>query len=280
MKRRWLIGMMALVSGLLLLHCRPGKVTPEVSDGCYPFDLAVDVNSGSMDVYWLTECPGLISGYNIYISDKPLVKDNPSAALPSSVEPFNLTPFAGDLNPDDPYEHFEADGLENGRKYFVSVRVVNADGTLSKPSNEVEAVCGARGTMELSIRYKSSQDGYSFDLNEYVSAEDVNNDLYFFSGPDGDYLGSPVRLNGFLKDNRFRKLPFKGSFDDVRGRFSTLSSAPADDKLPIKKGDWIHMRTPDGANGFLQITDISGEGPDRRVRIFFVYNSLTDELVF
>ena len=270
----------AIVIGCLLYGCGPGGVSPEVSSRCYPHDLNVNVSNASMDVYWKTKCQDLISGYNIYISDLPLATDYPGSSLPPDIRPFNLTPFSGDTNPEDEYEHYEAEGLENGRKYYVSVRVVNPDGTMSPPSNEGGAVCGPSGEIELSIRYKSSQDGYSFELDDYVPADDLNNDLYFFSGPDGDFLGSPVKLNGFLKDNRFGKLSLKGEFKDVRGNLGGVSSEPTIDKLRIQRGDWIHMRTAEGGNAFLRVLDIVGDGADRKVRLFFVYNSLAGEMIF
>lgn len=270
----------ALMTGCLLGGCGPGELSPEASSGCYPYDLRVDVTSGAMDVYWKTKCRELISGYNVYISPQPLVTGSPGSDSSMEAKPFNLTPYSGDTDPDDEYEHFQAEGLENGKKYYVSVRIVNPDGSLSRFSEEIGVVCGPSGEIELSIRYKSSRDGYSFELDDYVPADDLQNDLYFFSGPDGDFIGSPVKLNGFLKDNRFGKLSLKGDFKEVRSKLGRLNSEPAIDKLSIKKGDWIHMRTPEGANAFLHVLDIIGNGSDRKVRLFFVYNSLADEMIF
>jgi len=271
---------LVLLFGHLIQSCGPGGVSPEVSGRCYPYDLKVNVDHGSMDVFWKTKCSHLISGYNVYISEQPLAADYPGVQLPPDIKPFNPTPFSGDVNPEDEYEHFDAEGLENGKKYYVSVRVVNPDGSISRPSNEVMAVCGASGEIELSIRYKSSQDGFSFEMNDYVPADDLNNDLYFFSGPDGDFLGSPVKLNGFLKDNRFARLPYQGEFGKVRDKLSKAVSDPTIDKIPIREGDWIHMRTAEGANAVIRVLGISGTGSDRKVRLFFVYNPLAGEMIF
>ena len=130
-------------------------------------------------------------------------KDYPGATLPSSVKPFNPTPFPGDTNPDDGVEHFTAEGLQNGVTYYVTIRTVYPDGTLSPPSREVGVVCNPRGEVEISIRYESEHDGYSFAGDRYVRADTDENDLYFFSKDGIDYIASPDRLDGFLK-NRYK----------------------------------------------------------------------------
>ena len=265
---------------LLMAGCGPKKVEPETSSACYPYDLQVDVQSGTMDIYWKTSCKDIISGYNIYINENPLVEKYPTSQLPETVRPFNLTPYAGDTNPDDEYEHYIAENLEDGKKYYISVRVVNPDMTQSRPSNEVVAVTGASGEIELSIRYKSDQDGYSLVKDEYVRADDIDNDLYFFSDGEGDYLNSPVKLDGFLRRNQLRKLPYEGNFADVRDKLSGLKSEPDEEKVPVKKGDWVHLRTADGANAVIKVLEISGKGEERKVRLFFVYNPLSGEMIF
>jgi len=223
---------------VLLVRCAPQKRLKEMPTGCYPYNVSVEVNNRQMTVTWRNKCSLLMSGYFIYISEEPLADQYPGTQLPASVKPFNQTPFPGDINPEDETEHFVAEGLENGVKYYVSVRIVNPDRTLSKPSNEVMAVCGPRGEIELSIRYKSDRDGFSFEKNTYVRADDIDNDLYFYSKDGTDYLASPNRLNGFLKTNKLKVLPFNGEFDQVRARFSALESQPDNDRVAVRRGDW------------------------------------------
>jgi hypothetical protein len=270
---RHLFSAFALILMISASGCGPKKPGDEVSSRCQPSDVRVDVNSGTMDVYWKSNCDQLISGYNIYINEEPIVEKYPGATLPESVTPFNGEPYAGDTNPDDDIEHFTAERLENGKKYFVSVRIVNPDRTVSKPSNEVVAVCGPTGEIELSIRYKSSQDGFSFERNEYVAADAIENDLYFFSNGDGDYLS-------FLKENLLGKLALKGSYNDVRHRLCEISSKPGEQRIAVRKGDWLHIATPDDTNAVLKVLDISGAGSDRKIRLFFAYNPLPGELIF
>lgn len=279
MTKRTLI-IFLILAMIFSFGCGPKKVTDERSSGCQPNDLQVDVNSGTMDVYWKSDCDRLISGYNIYIAENPLVKDYPGSDIPEAVKPFNSSPYAGDTDPDDGVEHFIAEGLEDGKKYFVSVRVVNPDLTMSKPSNEVMAICGPSGEIELSIRYKSEHDGFSLERGEYVRADAVDNDIYFFSDSQGDYLNSPAKLTGFLKENLLAKLSLKGAFRDIRGKIPQALSNPDKQKVAVKKGDWLHLRTPEGANAVINVLGISGNGEDRRIKLYFVFNPLPGERTF
>ncbi len=279
---RYWIGFFGVVITVLslLLSCGPGRIEDETVTGCVPGDIQVDVDSRTMDIYWRPNCGRLISGYNIYISDVPLVDEYPGGSLPKSVMPFNPAPYSGDTDPDDEYEHFIAEGLENGRKYYVSVRTVSPDRTLSKPSDEVVAVCGPTGEIELSVRYKSDRDGYSFDRNEYVRADDVDNDLYFFSSNGDDYLNSPVKLNGFLKRNRLQKLPWQGSFEQIRSRVTSITPAPGQERVAVSIGDWILLQTPDGSTALIEVLDIDGADVERTIRLFCAYRSLPGEMIF
>jgi len=264
----------------LLDGCGPQKAPRETSDVCYPYATRVEVNDRQMTVIWKKKCNQLISGYFIYISKEPLSKRFPSMELPESVAPFNYTPFPGDTNPNDELEHFVAKGLDNGVKYYVSVRVVYPDRTLSNPSNEVLAVCGPRGEIDLSIRYKSERDGFSFEKNAYVRADDIDNDLYFYSKDGTDYLASPNRLGGFLKANKFYILPLKGEFEQVKTKLSLFGSTPTQDRVAVNEGDWVHILTPDRKNALVKVLSISGEGEHRSVRLFYAFSPFPNEAIF
>ena len=265
---------------VLLVRCAPEKRLKEMPTGCYPYNAGVEVNDRQMIITWRNNCRRLMSGYFIYINEEPLADQYSDTQLPASVKPFNHTPFPGDTNPEDETEHFVAEGLENGVKYYVSVRVVNPDRTLSKPSNEVVAVCGPRGEIELSIRYKSDRDGFSFEKNAYVRTDDIDNDLYFYSKDGTDYLASPSRLNGFLKTNKLKVLPFNGEFDQVRARFSALESQPDQDRVVVKRGDWVHILSSDGKSALVKVLSISGEDEHRRLKLFYAFSPLANEAIF
>ncbi len=265
---------------LVVDGCGPKKISDETSSACQPADLRVDVNSGTMDIYWKSSCDELISGYNIYINENPLIDKYPGTRLPDAVKPFNAAPYSGDTNPDDGVEHFIAEGLENGKKYFVSVRIVKPDLTVSRPSNEVMAVCGPSGEIELPVRHRSEQDGFSFERNEYVRADALENDIYFFSDGQADYLNSPAKLSAFQKENLLVRLKLKGSLEEIRAKVRATSDEPREQKVVVRKGDWLLLRTPEGANAIIKVVEISGEGADRQIRLFFAYNPMPGEMIF
>ena len=274
MKRLLLIFLLLAVAGC---GPRPGD---EYAAGVYPVDLSVAVDDKQMILAWETRGEGAIAGYNIYISDDPLVARYPGAAIDSSVEIFNRTPYPGDTNPDDGREYLEAAGLDTGVRYYESVRVVYPDRSVSRPTAEVEAICGPRGEIELAIRYQSDRDGYSFEENNYVRADASRNDLYFFSRDGVDYLGSPRRLSGFINDTRFLILPYRGSFDEVRARVAESKLTATADQVEISPGDWVLLKSNSGAHALVNVKRLSGDGRDRRVSLFFAYSALVGDIFF
>jgi len=265
---------------VLLAGCVPHRPIREAAQVCYPYDLKVEADNQQMTVVWKIKCNRLMSGYNIYISEQPMTDKYPGSELPASLKPFNPTPFPGDTNPDDGIEHFLAEGLKNGVKYYVSVRVVNPDRTLSKPSNEVVTVCGPRGEMELSIRFKSDHDGFSFKKNTYIRADNIDNDMYFYSKDGTDYLASPNRLDGFLKANRFGILPFKGDFDQVKIKLLNLDDKPTKDRVAVSQGDWVHILTSDDKHVLVNVLDTTGKDEHRSLRLFYAFSPLAHEAIF
>ena len=243
-------------------------------------DLEVDVNDKTMVLSWRRSGQGAISGYNIYVSERPLSTSHPGEYIDSDIAPFNSVPFPGDTEPEDGVEHFEATGLDNGIRYFVTVRVVYPDGSLSRPSNEMSVICGPRGEIELPIRYQASPDGYSFEHNAYTSANSPDNDLYFYSKDGYDYLASPRRLDGFINDTRLVVLPLRGSFDKVAAYAATSAPTASGDQVKIVSGDWILARCERGTSALMEVRDLRGTGEDRRVVLFFAYSAIVGEVVF
>ncbi len=270
-----------VVLTLLALGCAPRQTGLEYARTVFAVDAVVEVNHETMTVAWKKSGAGAMGGYNIYISEEPLAAKHPAAQSEPSFKPFNEEPFPGDTNPDDGVEYFVAEGLENGVKYFVSVRVAYPDGSVSKPSNEVEAVCGGRGEMELEVRYKGERDGFSFESNKHVSADATDNDLYFFSKRLADMLRSPERLDGFLRPTRFLLLPFRGSFDEVRARLAQNPMTATNNSVPVVVGDWVLIQTPEKRNALVQVLGFSGEqGDDRRVKLFYAFSAVVGEAIF
>ncbi len=255
-----LLSLMTLLAGI---SCGPPQPGAEQRASCRPEALTVEAGDGAMTIAWKVECPRLISGYNIYISEQPLSGDDS--------QPFNATVYPGDTDPDDGVVQYDARGLDNGVRYYVSARVVFPDQSLSAPSVEVAAVCGRRGEIELATRYSSEQDGYSFAQNQYVRADDLNNDLYFYSKDGIDYLASPIRLDGFLRNNRLMLLSVNGDLETAKHQLASIDSEPRDDRVAVREGDWVWIVTAEGHHALVQVRNLTVDGNKGTVALFFAY---------
>lgn len=261
---------------LLVLSCGGKKeVADETRPTIQPVNVRVEPGHEKLTVIWERRGGGLFSGYNIYISQTPLA--SLSGPYP---QPFNPVPFPGDTDPTDNIEHFEAAGLTQGATYYVSVRAVYPDRTLSAPSNEVMTATGGRGVMDLGMRYNAQQDGFSFVSDGFVEADDLANDLYYYNAAGSHFLASPIRLNGFLRNSRLYKLPVRGSLDDARASLADYTGRPADDRVEITIGDWVLVRTDDNTHALINVTGVAGAGPDAIVQLWYAYCSLPDVLLF
>ena len=255
-----------------IIGCGPPKPVEEITTApCYPLDLKVDEGDRSLSLSWKIDCERNIAGYDIYVSQEPLVEEYPGNELPKSIKPFNDRTFPGDTDPSDGIEHYDAGNLKNGVTYFVSVRIVLPDRSVTRPSNEVRVVCGPSGEIQLDFRYRGTKDGFAFEQNDYVAADALGNDLYFYSKEGVDYLASPHRLDGFLRSTTFRVLPFTGDLAGVRAQLRTLSVEPSDERVSVKKGDWVQILTADNLTALVQIRGFEGAGEDRKVTLFFAY---------
>jgi len=272
MKRILLLLSLSLLI-LNFLNCGPQEITEEIREKCIPILIQADVNDGSMTVKFRENCKSLKSGYNIYISEYPLDSIS-SNNLSDTIKPHNHPVFPGDTNPDDGIEYYEAIGLENGIVYYVSVRTVFSDQTMSKPSEEIKKVCGPQGEIDLSIRYKSETDGFSFAKNSIVRADDIFNDLYFYTKDEFDYLASPNRLDGFLRTSKFRLLSSNSTIDEVIKK-SISTSNPYDERISIAKGNVIQVLTADGHTALLEVVNLSGEGENRLLKLKYAFTIRT-----
>ncbi|MDZ4723390.1 MAG: fibronectin type III domain-containing protein [candidate division Zixibacteria bacterium] len=241
-------------------------------------ELTIEPDNKTITLTWKTSGKKQISSYNIYINREPKLVHK-ETGLPL-VDPFNSEPFLGDTNPDDSVTTFVAKGLRNGVKYYVSVRAAYSNQSLSEPTDELIAVCAPRGKIVLSLRSQSDKDGYSLINDQYVSAHDTANDLYFFSKDTIDYLCSPARFDGFLKENTLILLPFAGTHDEIISKSPLFKNYIAGDRVTIRTGDWVLLRMPDATHALIRVLGIKGKGTDKRVQLSFVYSPLPDEYFF
>lgn len=275
---KYLFGFVILA--VMVLGCAPRKGVGESSGDCTPQNITVEGGDRSLIVTWEPNCNKLIAGYNIYISEDPLDSHSSGETSRLSAEPFNTTPFSGDTEPDDGIEHFVAERLENGKKYHVSVQTILPDKTQARFSKEILTACSPHGKIKLSVRYKSDNDGYSFNKSRVVRADELANDLYFYAKNGKDVIASPRRLDGFLRDNKFALLNFKGDINSVKKDLAQKTIKPSKQRVEIKAGDWVLLETEDKMFVLLNVLGFEGARESRRVELFYYYSTIKGELFF
>ncbi|MDM7972771.1 MAG: hypothetical protein QUT27_06925, partial [candidate division Zixibacteria bacterium] len=253
--------------------------TPDRTSVCAPAEVRAEASAGTAEISFRASCPTAISGYNIYISTVPLGEAYPGTALPGSVEAWNHPVFPGDTTPEDGVEVYRAEGLTDGVRYYVHVRTVFPDQSLSRPSEEIAIVTGPRGTIELAARFASEQDGFSFAAGAYVRADDLANDLYFYPAEGRDFLASPDRL-GLLRATRLRVLPFRGELSEAAAGAATMSSLPTEPRVAVEEGDWVQVMTADKTFALVKVLGLEGQGEGRKMRLFYVWSPAVGAPVF
>jgi hypothetical protein len=193
---------MVIAAAPLALACPPSP--GESSRFPSPYDLRVETVSHGADIYWSVNRKSgeIISGYNIYLSEESMKPVFPDWRK-SHPQPYNHTPYPGDTDGDITRESFEIRGLENGRRYYVSVRTMGSDGWESGPSNEVAFTPLARGEFVVSSFHSRDDGGFSFDDEISVPARDPRCDIYLYSKGNDVGLSSPHRLGAGLRKTGF-----------------------------------------------------------------------------
>jgi len=275
---KYLLGLAILA--IMALGCAPKKGIGESSGSCTPQNLTVEGGDETLTIAWDPNCDKLIAGYNVYISDRSLDNGSSGGESRLSAEPFNTTPFSGDTEPEDGIEHFVAERLENGKKYHVSVQTLLPDKTLARFSKEIVTACSPRGTIDLSVRYKSESDGFSFEKNQVVRADELANDIYFYTKDGKDILASPRRLDGFLRDNHFLVLEYRGDIDAVKKNLTKKTPKPGEQRIEIAVGDWVMLKTEDNMFALMEVLSFSGSGESRSVNLYYSYSTIQGEMFF
>lgn len=269
MKKIFLLFILALYA----TGCGPSVRYEElIMDECTPGKLSIQPNDRQLTLKWDTNCPRdrLISGYFIYLEAKPVSDKNLLSYPPKSLKPFNLAPYPGDTDPETSYETMLISNLENGVEYFVSVRTVFPDKKLSVSSNQVSTMCRPEGEFELAYRYAATNDGFSFSNNEAVRADAEGNDLYFYYKDGFDFVASPHRINGFLRESEFFSL---GKTKDIY-QYPTMDiDFEAVEKMPVIVGESYLIKTADNRFAKIRIEDASGEGKQRVLKIKYIYQT-------
>ncbi len=276
MKRFLILFIMAAYA----VGCGPSVRYEElITEECTPGELSVQPNDRQLTIRWETNCPDdkLLSGYFIYLEPKPVSEKYLASYPPKSLKPFNLAPYPGDTDPESSYETMVISNLENGVEYFVSVRTVFPDKKLSVSSNQVSTMCRPEGEFELAFRYAAPNDGFSFSNNTAVRADAEENDIYFYNKDGFDFLASPHRINGFLRESKFYSL---GKTKDIYQYPTMEIDFEAVEKMPVLVGESYLIKTADNKYAKIRIEDTSGEGKQRVLKIKYIYQTKSSLMRF
>jgi len=144
-------------------------------------------------------------------------------------------------------------------------------------SNEVSVICRPEGELELAYRYADENDGFCFAESLPVRADSDKNDLYFYHKDGLDYLASPHRLNGYLRDSEFYSL---GLTDDIYQHPELELDIPPVDRIPIRIGESCLIKTADGNYTKIRLEDASGELKERKLKLRYIYQTLKNRMRF
>jgi len=260
----------------LLLSCSPKpmiELKPEKIEiaPCLPQDLVIDSTAGDFArMEWNPGCPEIrvLRGFNIYLSRVPLVSQYPGRDLSPSIKPFNEEVYPGDTlgNPD--LETFDLRGIENATAYYVHVRAVYTDMTLSPPTNEVELVVYLQGEFALMPSFTGEHDGFNIAKSRYCRADDLDNDVYFFHKDGRDYLCSPSRLGPV---NRATTMYSFNEDDPPEDWWRIPPDAVPSDKVALAPRRVFVIVTADGHPARLKIVRTEGAGDSRSLTFEYIY---------
>lgn len=231
----------------MMMSCGPKPVSDtETVTPNIPYALKAITASESATISWQINLQDAskISGYNIYVADSPN----------SESELFNSAPYPGDTDDDVTRETYLIPRLENGHRYFVSVRTVFSDGSLSKPTSIVSFLPLAQGKLTISQNYNTDHSGFCFATEKYSRARDFENDIYIFATKTKSGISSPSRLHSSLRNTKI---------SNAGGNYSQSQ--------PLQKGNTYIIKTVDGGHAKLTLIEIKRSVPSIEATFKYIY---------
>lgn len=262
------------MTGLAALGCtaagpgpgEPGPPLPKVRN------LRVYADNGSLTLVWDVDRAAnqVFSGYNIYISERPILGTPEEEELLDLVRPFNRLPYPGDTDPDLTRETFLAQDLDNGLRYYCFVRALGSDGRPGTPTNEVMAICRRGGEAILQTIFSGNYDGFDFSAGRHVNSDAIDCDLAFYHKDGLDHLMAPSRIDPLLNQTRLWDLGVH-EFDEI-----SEANLAGEGELELKPqaGHVYAFRTAAGHYGKLRIASIADQKEIRTIRFTYMFQSI------
>ena len=261
-----------IILSLTIISCGPKpQTTQDESKRCNPHSLTIaSTASHYVKVAWNPGCPGtrIMRGFNVYYSPTPLVGRYPGHDLPKTIKPYNKEPYPGDSEGDMSLETFEFKNIPSAQLFYVHVRVVNSDNSLSLPSNEIEMICYPQGEIGLVESYSGDHSGFSFVTDSYCATDAVENDMYFFGKDGKDYLCSPSRVSSI---NRANKIYILGPAESIGAIDPVTPKGVGLEKADLIPGTVYVIETPDGRFAKLRLIKMDEVDGKRVARFDYYY---------
>ena len=266
-----------IIGAIVSFSCAPPPSPPPPVETipqetrCIPFNLQPDsVGNHYVRIAWNPGCPGLriLRGFNVYLSETPLTKKHPGTDLPASIIPFNKIPYPGDTLGNPERESFELKEIENLKTFYIHVRVIYTDESLSAPTNEIQVIVYPQGEFTLTESFTGEHDGFDFAAGDYCRTDDLRNDIYVYSKDGVDYLCSPSRLSAV---NRKTNIYDAGESRLLGPDVDLHPSGSAQERVSLHPGALYQLTTQDGATVALRVKNIEGTDRQRIVTFEYIY---------
>lgn len=235
-------------------------------------DLRVQPDDESLTLVWKVDrlSNQVFSGYNVYLSERPILGTPEEQQLLEHVRPVNLLPYPGDTDPDLTQETFTARGLENGVRYYCFIRALGSDGRPGRPTNEVMAICRCGGEAILQPIFSGNYDGFDFSVGHHVNTDAIDCDIALYHKTGVDHLMAPSRIDPLLNETRLWDLG-EHDFDEI-----TEANLTGDGQIELepKRGHVYAYRTADGHYGKLRIRLVEDRPEARTIRFTYMYQSI------
>ena len=72
----------------------------------------------------------------------------------------------------------------------------------------------------------------------------------------------------------------KGEPSEIKSIIQEIKPNSDTDRLSVSAGIWIRLYTAEGASALVKVLDFSGSGDDRKIRLYYAYLPLKDEMLY
>ena len=78
----------------------------------------------------------------------------------------------------------------------------------------------------------------------------------------------------------FQQCSLKGEPSEIKSRINKIKPNSDTEKLSVSAGNWIRLYMAEGASALVKVFGFSGSGDNRKIRLYYAYLPLKDEMLF